>query len=237
MAVDANHPPALTGQRLPEVYDASDRSYVLGRAARHTRLVGILKIALPATALAIGSLYFFQTRLQIQVGDFKASVGKITFSPSALTMENPRLEGFTKKKGSYIVDADKAEQDLKNTSLIRLHKIRAKLKLPSNGWAHITAAKGLFDSTKEHLRMSGGISVDASSGMKALMTAAAIDIKKQLIQSDTPVTVEMAGSTIKAPHMTIMVDKRVVIFKGRVHVRLVKSPKSGKTAAAKGAAK
>ena len=236
MAVDANHPPALTGQSLPSVFGA-DRVQARGRAERHTRLVRILKIALPVTALFVGSLYLFQARLQIKVGDVKASVGKITLSPSALTMENPRLEGFTKKKGAYVVNADKAEQDLKNTSLIRLHKIRAKLQLPSDGWANLTAARGLFDSTKEHLRLMGGITVDGSSGMKALMTSAAVDMKNQLIQSDSPVTVELAKSTIKAPHMTIMVDKRMVVFKGRVHVRLDKGLQTGKAAAAKGATK
>jgi len=193
------------------------------RAERHSRLVRILRIALPVCALFIGALYFLSSGHEVSIGDINASVSRVEISKDRLRMVDPKMEGVTDDNGNYKVTAEYAEQEVGNTKLVHLHKVRAEVNNGSRGWTRLTSPKGLFDTKTQALVLTGDIEVTTHSGMTSRLTRADVDMKAQIITSTEPVTVLFPDGQLDARAMHIAMRKREISFLG--DVKLVTMPK------------
>ena len=54
-------------------------------------------------------------------------------SGTKITMEAPKLTGFTRDNRAYKVTADAAAQDITNPTVLELTGIRGKMEMQSNG--------------------------------------------------------------------------------------------------------
>ena len=222
MTADVDRSFAATAQQ--PTASSAERERAFRRAARHSKLVRILRIACPACAVVIVGFYFLSSKFTISIGDMQASVARIEVNKDSLRMIEPRLEGVTDDKGSYFVTADFAEQDIKNTNIVRLNKVRAEIDNPKQGWTRLTAPEGKFDTRKELLLLTGDIRVSSSSGMTSRLTRAEIDMKSQRTVSNEPVIVKALNGTINSNTMEIFNAERTVIFRGDIRVHIFKRP-------------
>ncbi len=222
MAVEVDH--SFAEPAAPPMAASVERQRAFERAQRHSRIVRILRIAFPVCAVAIMGLYFLSSKFTISIGDMKASVARIEVNKNRLRMIEPRLEGVTDKKGAYFVTAAYAEQDIANTSIVHLNKVRAKIENPEQGWTRLTAPEGKFDTEKETLLLLGDIRVGSSSGMTSRLSRAEIDMKTQRTISSEPVLVKALNGTINSNTMEIFNAERTVIFRGNVRVHILKKP-------------
>src|SRR5690606_37244717 len=108
MTVDANLVPA--GRRY-RIRTAEERERAFLSAERHSRLVHILRKALPVGAVVVLAAYFISTRLNVTVGDVTASIDGMELADGNLRMLNPTVKGADKKSGKYVVNAEYADQD------------------------------------------------------------------------------------------------------------------------------
>ena len=90
MTIEANIVP---GGRRYRVRTAEERVRAFAKAERHSRVVAVLRKALPVIAVAVLASYFISTRLSVSVGDVTASIGAIEVADGNLRMINPKLEG------------------------------------------------------------------------------------------------------------------------------------------------
>ncbi|MGD9868288.1 MAG: LPS export ABC transporter periplasmic protein LptC [Hyphomicrobiales bacterium] len=194
------------------------------KARRHSRHVKILRIALPACAVAVLSLYLVSSRLTISIGDMQASVERVEIRQDTLRMVNPKLEGANQKQGQYVVTADYAEQDVGDPNTIRLTNVKADLTESKRGWSRMSAPKGVFHTKLEQLELMGGINIASSNGMKAHLHTAAIDMRTQIITTNDPVDVEFLNGTIRSDRMELGSQEKWVIFRDRVRVHIYKRP-------------
>ncbi len=104
----------VPGNRRYRVRTAEEDERAFSAAAQHSRLVEILRKALPIMAVLVFAAYFISTRLSITVGGVTASVSGIEVKDGNLRMVKPTLKGVDKKKGAYVISADYADQDMKN---------------------------------------------------------------------------------------------------------------------------
>lgn len=202
----------------------SERERAFVKARRHSRAVRILRFALPVCAFATLGLYFLSSDFRISVGGMKASVARVEVSKDRLRMIEPKLEGVSDDQGAYTLTADYAEQEISNSNIVHLHKIRADIDNPKEGWTRMTAPKGRFDTASEKLLLLGNIRVANSGGMTSRLTRAEIDMKTQRTYSSEPVTVEALNGTINSDTMEIWNSERVVIFRGNIKVHIHKRP-------------
>lgn len=210
-----------------------DRVGAVRRARRHTLLVRLLRLVTPL--LAIGAIAYYVASLQLNVG--RAGPAGLRHDGVVLSTENlkmlrPRHDGFTKDRGRYVVEADSATQEFGNADMIHLDRLRSKLTKPDASWTSLTSRKGIMDTKKNQLQLIGNVTVISSSGMKARMSRAAVDLKAQHMRSDHPVVVEFPSGTVRSLRMELLADKRIVKFEGRVRVRLRKRPNSAPTSRA-----
>ena len=93
-----------------------ERAKSFAIARRHTRVVRALRWSLPGAAATVVVLYFDDRaaydRLGRQLSEARDTAAS---SPTNLTMDNPRYEGFNKDGGTYVVTAKTAVQDLVDT--------------------------------------------------------------------------------------------------------------------------
>jgi len=221
MAVDANI--VRGGQRYP-VLTAEERARAFVGAERHTKLVLILRKALPVAAVLVLASYFISSRLSVSlgVGDLTASIDGIQVANGNLRMTNPKLEGADKKKGKYVIGAEYADQDMKSPNIIKLHAIRAELSSADGGWSRMDAARGVFNSKTERLVMRDKIAVATSSGITGALRRASLDTKNQALRSHQPVSFDLPGGSVRANALTFLSGKSTLTFRGKVRVHIVK---------------
>ncbi|MDX2289219.1 MAG: LPS export ABC transporter periplasmic protein LptC [Hyphomicrobiaceae bacterium] len=206
--------PARSGNR-GLVLD-TDRTQEFRRAARHTLLVRILRRVLPLFTIGIIGSYVATgfSNVDLLGGLDGLSIPKI--SAENLTMENPRYEGFTETGGSYRVTALKARQDFAKPDLIQLEGISGDMLDAARQQTRLEAKRGVFNSKKNELSLSGGIQVVTTEGNRAILRSALVRMKAGIITSREPVQVISATAQIDAKRMLLNQKTKEVQFAGDV---------------------
>jgi lipopolysaccharide export system protein LptC len=210
----------------------SDRAFRAAR--RHSRLVRVLRVTIPigvVGGLAVMFLvtYFnplrMLTKLPIDINDLVVSGTKVT-------MEKPRLSGFTQDQRAYELSAEAAAQDLTKPDFIELKNIRAKMDMQDKNTMRMSAASGLYNSKTEMLKLERDIFLSSSNGYKGKLVEALIDTKKGNVVSDKPVELEMLQGTLNAKKLEIVDNGDLVRFHGGVVMDMLLSDEAKKKAAA-----
>ncbi len=228
MAIEANIVPGSQRYRLRS---ADERVRLFTKAERHSRLVAILRKALPVVAVLVLASYFISTRLSVSVGDLTASIDGVEVADGNLRMTNPKLKGADKKNGQYVIGADYADQDMKSPNIIKLHAIKAELSAADGGWSRMNAVRGVYDSKIERLVMQEKITVATSTGVTGELKNASLDTKNQILRSHRPVSFVLPNGTIAAKALTLRSAEHTLTFRGEVKVHVVRPPKDVKSAA------
>lgn len=199
-----------------------DRSFVLAR--RHSRLVRVLRVALPVISVLV--LVGYGVVVMKESGGFAglqaAAIQKIL--PKNLKMENPHYDGYGKDGSAYVVDAKAAQQDLAKPDLILLEEITATLTQPDKTKTLVTATVGEFNHKTNILELTQAIDVNSESGMKAKLTQATIRTKDNVVVSREPVVVEYPSGSVHSQSMVLRQKQREVEFSGSVVTRLTPPP-------------
>jgi lipopolysaccharide export system protein LptC len=218
------------GAHLVRVRTAEETERAFLSATSHSRLVALLRKALPAIAVVMFAGYFISTRLNVTVGGVTASVSGIEVSDGKLRMVNPTLKGVDKKKGAYVISADYADQDMANPKLVKLHAIKAELTSGQKGWSRMQATRGLFNTERERLVMQEDIRVSTSSGVTGKLTHASLDMGDQILRSHQRVVFDLPGGTVRGNALTLDSAEKTLTFRGKVHVHINKTEKKPATA-------
>jgi lipopolysaccharide export system protein LptC len=193
------------------------------RAARkHSRLVRILRIVVPlAVVLGITVItlitYFNPLRMLTHL---PIDVGGVVVSGTKITMQQPRLSGFTRDARAYEMSADSAAQDLTKPDVLELRQVRATVRMQDKGLTKLTADTGLYNSKVETLQLDKNIVIDSSTGYRARLSEAQVDIHKGHVVSDHPVEVTMLQGVLNANRLEIQDSGALAIFDGGVTMTL-----------------
>jgi lipopolysaccharide export system protein LptC len=200
-----------------------DAERAFRNARRHSRLVHILRIAVPL-AVAVGVIviglitYFNPLRM---LAKLPIDVGNLVVSGTKITMEQPRLSGFTNDARAYELSADTAAQDLTKPDLVELHKLRGKVQMQDNSSMEMTAAVGTYNSKLETLKLDQDILLTSTTGYQGRLSEALIDIRKGHVVSEHPVEVKLLQGTLDANRLEIMNSGELVRFDGGVTMTLM----------------
>ncbi|MDX2307661.1 MAG: LPS export ABC transporter periplasmic protein LptC [Hyphomicrobium sp.] len=197
-----------------------DRSRSFRDARRHSSMVRMLRLGLPA--LALGLVGFYGAAL------FKSSspLGALPAIPipritaEDLAMQNPHYEGFTDDGGSYAVDAKSARVDPKNVNEILLTGVSGQMIDAQKSATRLSADRGRFSQKTSVLQLSGRINVVSEQGLKAALATAHIDTKQGIVRSRQPVKVAFPAGTITSKEMTLRQKAREITFVNAVVAKL-----------------
>src|SRR5476649_1532306 len=183
-------------------------------ARRHSRLVRTLRIAIPlaviATLAGISLITYFNplrllAKLPINVNDLVVSGTKIT-------MEKPRMSGFTKDERAYEFTAEAAAQDLTKPDIVELRNIHAKLQMQDKSMMEMSADIGTYNTKLETLKLENNIVLSSSTGNKGRLSIATVDVRKGNVISDQPVELEMLQGRLNAKRLEIIDSGDLIRF-------------------------
>ena len=192
-------------------------------AARHSRMVRILRVAVPAAvsvaiAVVIGISIFNPFRMLMP--KLPLDMGNLVVSGSKITMESPHLAGYTPDQRPYELWAKTAVQDLTDSDHVELNKLRTKLLMQDGSTAFLDARTGLFDNKAQTLDLHKDIFLKTTNGYEARLTQAFIDLAKNTVDSDEHVDVKLPNGTLSSDRLHMIDGGAIMRFDGNVVMHL-----------------
>ena len=188
-------------------------------AARHSRLVRILRIAVPgavglAMAGVIGISIFNPFRMLMP--KLPLDMDNLVVSGTKITMEAPHLSGYTPDRRPYEMWAKTAVQDITDPDHVELNKLRTKLLMQDGSTVFLDSLTGLFDNKAQTLDLHKDIFLQTTTGYEARLTQAFVDLVRNTVDSDEHVDVKLTNGTVSSDRLHITGGGEVIIFEGNV---------------------
>jgi lipopolysaccharide export system protein LptC len=191
-------------------------------AARHSRMVRILRIAVPAAvvlAMAVIVVIAFFNKFRINIP--KLDMSNLVVSGTKITMESPHLSGYsTDDRRPYELWAKTATQDVTDPDRVELDTLRAKMLMQDQSTVTLDARTGLLDNKQQTLDLHKDIHVVTSTGYEAWLSHAFVDMGKGTVDSEEHVDVKLTNGTLSADRLHITDGGAVVRFDGNVVMHL-----------------
>jgi lipopolysaccharide export system protein LptC len=198
-------------------------------ALRHSRHVWWLRIGVP-TGLAIVLLGVIGANYMPPIGGLRlpGELGKLVIKGTKITMQQPRLTGFTNDSRAYEFSADAAAQDITKPDFIELHDLHAKMEMQDKSTVDMSADTGNYDMKSELLTLNENIKLVSSTGYEGLLSEAVIDMKKGNVVSEKPVWVKLLNGFLNAKRLEVVDNGAVLRFDGGVAMTLQPGKDSAK---------
>jgi lipopolysaccharide export system protein LptC len=209
---------------------------VFRTALRHSRLVRLLRIGIPALVVVgaliiVLSVYVFDPLRQL--AKLPGSIGGLVVSGTSITMQQPRMAGYTQDRRPYVVTARAATQDVTKPDTIQLRDLNATMEFKDAGKLELTARSGLFESKLDRLTLQDDVLVN-SANYQAKLSEAVVNVRTNHMVSEHPVEVIMRQGTINANRLEVTNSGEVIRFEGGVTMVLVpESDRSGEKSASR----
>ena len=202
------------------------RAVSFHKARRHSRRVGFLRYALPAAAIggiALIVLFTWFDPLRLYRG-LPLEFGKLSISGNKLTMEAPKLTGFTRNGQPYVVTAEAAAQDLSKPSLVELTNIVGQVERADKSTTELRSKSGLYDTKEELINLYGVIDIEMTGGYKAWVNDAFVEVRKGHVVSKNPVSVVFPDGDLRANEMEVFDHGELAVFNGAVLINVTLPP-------------
>ena len=196
-------------------------------AARHSRLVRFLRIAVPAAvALSLASVILTSVfnPFRLLLPKLPVDMSNLVVSGTKVTMESPHLAGYSQDQRPYEVWANTAVQDVTDPDHVELHTLRGKMLMEDQSTVTLEAVNGLMDTKQQLLNLHKDIYVQTSNGYQAWLSQAFVDMNKNTVTSDEHVDVKWADGKISADTMKVLGGGEIVRFDGHVVMNIDKLP-------------
>jgi lipopolysaccharide export system protein LptC len=204
-------------------YDAA-LAAKFAQAARHSRLVRILRVAVPVTVvLAMASIVAVSTFLNpFSMIPIKVDSGNLVVTGTKITMESPHMSGFTPDQRPYELWSKTATQDITDPDHVDLADLKSKVLMEDGSTVFLDARTGRFDNKQQQLDLHKDVFVRTSTGYEARLNSAFVDMNKGTVSSDEHVDVKLTNGTLTADKLRITEGGDVIRFEGNVVMHLDK---------------
>jgi len=202
-----------------------DGARMFRRALRHSRRVRFIRLAIPlgliaTVAIAIAAATLNPLRM---LTSLPVDYSGLVVSGTKVTMQAPRIAGFTNDTRPYEVTARAAAQDVTNPDTIELQGLHGKSEMSDKTVFELTADTGIYDSKSEMLTLRQNIVLKSTSGFNVYLSEATIDVHSSNVVSEKPVRVVMQQGIINANRMEVADSGGTIKFGGGVNMTLTNS--------------
>jgi lipopolysaccharide export system protein LptC len=179
--------------------------------------VRVLRIGLPAViAAALAVVVAVNYMPTIGAFHLPAELGNLVIKGTKVTMQEPRISGYTADSRPYQFTAKSAEQDITKPDVMELHQIEANVKMQDDSTVNVVSDSGTYDVKSEMLILTDPVHLVSTSGFEARLQRAAIDVHKGNVVSEQPVWIKLTNGEISAKRMEVTESGAVIRFSGGV---------------------
>lgn len=202
-----------------------EREAAFQAAFRHSRRVRQLRVAIPVVSvLLFAAVVLISWWSPLKMLNLPVSIGNIAVSGSKVTMEAPRLTGYTNDNRFYRVAATRAEHDIAQAHIVTLSAIDAEMEMEGGGTARILAPGGVLDTKTGQVEFNERVTVTTSNGQAGEAGHALIDTRAGVITSNGPVQLSSPRGQLAAERMAIRDNGRSIVLEGGVRGNFLPEP-------------
>lgn len=207
-----------TGERLAGFAPRLARRH----SAAYSRLVLLLKLVLPATAVGLILLVVLWPRFDGQKERIRA--GKVVVTAEDLEnmkMIKPRYVGVDGQNQPFMVTAKLAQQGSGNARITDLTEPKGDITLKDGGWIALEAQRGAYDKQTEMLELNGAVTLFHDRGYELHTEKARVFFGSGLAEGNEPVRgqgpdVDLSGEGFrlenKGARVVLTGQSRVMLF-------------------------
>jgi lipopolysaccharide export system protein LptC len=199
------------------------------RARRHSRWVRVLRVGLVGAVVIV--LVGLVVDNYLPTGGplrLPGEIANVLIQGTKVTMQKPRLTGYTSDGRAYQLSAEAAAQDVTKPDFVQLQHIRANMEMTDKSTVNLFADDGVYDMKGDMLTLDNNIRLLSSTGYEARLSEAVVDVRKGNVVSNAPVWVKLLDGSLDGKRLEIT-DKGDVLRFSDVHMVLQSSKPDGKT--------
>ncbi len=191
------------------------------RAIRRARLHSLLVRHVRLAIVAICSFAIISVAIIAIFDPFKRlpgaiSVGHVGLQGSLVTMAAPKMIGMRPNGQPFELKGVSGVQDILKPDVIKLFDVDAKIGMDDSSTSKIRAQTGIYDSSKDIIRLQGNVRIINDSGYDMQMPSATVNIKSSALVTEEPVVMLLNGGRIAADRMDIEDNGHKISFDGGV---------------------
>ena len=198
-----------------------DEARIFRAAARHSRYVRFLRVAIPVvvvSSLGATALVAWFNPLKM-LPRLPTEFGNIVVDGTKIRMDQLRIPGFTRDKRAYLLTARAASHDFTRADQVDLHDIDGTVELENNASMNVKAATGAFDSKNQILRLNDKV-VLTTDAYVVHLAEAVVDVRQGRVVSEKPVRVNLLNGVLDANRLEVSRADAVLLFDGGVSMML-----------------
>ncbi len=194
---------------------------VIAESVRYSRFVGMMKLVLPLSALALVAMVVAWPYLGANDDGIPLSFTSVGVGlDENVFMTNARYIGADDEDQPYTLTADQAAQDEDDPNLIRLTRPQADILLNEGSWLALTADSGILKREAETLALDGAVNIFSDQGYEFHTESALIDLGSKLAHGTVPVEAQGPFGTLNADSFRVLDGGRIIFFEGQVRMTL-----------------
>ncbi len=190
----------------------------------YTKIVRILKLALPLMAVVIIAVIFAWPKMQAP--DLpEPGEDLITSNIEKNELIKPRFESRDDKNQPFTITADTATQNVRNPDVVELSRPMADMHLNNGASIAIEADNGTYAQKAEKLVLEGKVRLSHDGGYEMVSDKLMINIEKQQAITDQNVSGHGPEGTIEATGMQADGQNKKLVFTGPAKLTLYQKVK------------
>lgn len=182
----------------------------------YDRFVSLMRVTLPAIALAITILVVLWPALNPSEFSFLLAVDKVQLSPERLRMVKPEYYGTDSQHRPFLIKAESAIQENQDAEKVSLNEIEAQMVLDGDVEVTAHAQQGVYFPDNRELGLVGDVIVRTSNKYTVEAEDAAIDLEARMVTSEMPVLGTGPHGRFEAKGFSADIEHEILTFNGGV---------------------
>ena len=183
---------------------------------RYSLFVGLMKVVLPALAVALILLIIIWPQLNFDKSRFRVRVSDISLEQAdSLAMLNARFEGVDENNQPFSLTADEATQTARREGLIHLELPQGDITLEDGTWLAMNAREGVYSRDAQLLDLTGAVTLFHDRGFELRTEAAQVDLKAGSAEGFETVEGQGPFGTLISEGFQVLDRGERIIFTGK----------------------
>ena len=188
--------------------------------AAHDRLIGILKIALPALIGVVVAFLVFAPLEDKQEVSFLLKKEEVGRAEERMRVQAAQYRGQDNQGRPFVLDARAALQRSSTVPIVDIAGMSAQMQL-DDGPARLLADRARYNTSQERVQVIGPIQLSAADGYRMTTHDVAVDLRGRRLASQGSVQGQIPLGTFSAGRLEADLGNRTVTLSGRARLHIV----------------
>ena len=188
--------------------------------AAHDRLVGAMKIALPALIGIVLAFLVFSPLEDKQEVSFLLKKEEVDRAEERMRVQAAQYRGQDSRGRPFVLNAQRALQRSATQPIVEIGGMSAEMSL-ENGPARIEAGRARYNIQEERVQVIGPILLTGADGYRMVTHDVVVDLRGRRLASHGPVEGQMPLGRFTAGRLQADLGDRTVVLTGRPRLHIV----------------